>query len=62
MIIINNQMLTGRFSKKCKISHISPISKVNKPETTANHSPISVLTIILEVYQRVILYEMTLDI
>ena len=55
--VINNQILLARkFSKKWKANGICQISKVNKPETTADFRPISVLAVLSKFYERVIVH------
>ena len=54
MHIINTSIQRGNFRNQWKIAKVTPIPKVVNPEANSSYRPISILPVILKVFEGII--------
>ena len=58
-LIINQSLITGLFPEKLKIAKVQPLFKKGDEEQIENYRPISLLTSISKVFEKVVFLQLT---
>ena len=54
MDVFNNSMLKGEIPQSLKNAKVTPIFKASNPTDVSNYRPISVIPVIMKVFERIV--------